>query len=55
VFGIGPATRIYLAVGATDTRKGFNGLYGLVLYSLLIVAIDVKKSRLFEQKWLFLR
>jgi transposase len=30
VFGIGPATRIYLAVGATDMRKGFNGLHGLV-------------------------
>jgi len=24
------ATRIYLAVGATDMRKGFNGLFGLV-------------------------
>jgi transposase len=30
VFGLGAATRIYLAVGATDMRKGFNGLYGLV-------------------------
>ena len=30
VFGIGPATRIYLASGATDMRKGFEGLYGLV-------------------------
>ena len=30
MFGIGPATRIYLAVGATDMRKGFEGLYGLV-------------------------
>jgi len=30
VFGMGPATRIYLAVGATDLRKGFEGLYGLV-------------------------
>ena len=30
MFGIGPATRIYLAVGATDMRKGFNGLDGLV-------------------------
>jgi transposase len=30
VFGLGPATRIYLAVGATDMRKGFDGLYGLV-------------------------
>jgi transposase len=30
MFGIGPATRIYLAVGPTDMRKGFEGLYGLV-------------------------
>lgn len=30
MFGFGPATRIYLAVGATDLRKGFEGLYGLV-------------------------
>jgi hypothetical protein len=26
MFGIGPATQIYLAVGATDMRKGFNVL-----------------------------
>jgi len=30
MFGIGPATRIYLAAGVTDMRKGFEGLYGLV-------------------------
>ncbi len=30
MFGIGPATRIYLAAEATDMRKGFEGLYGLV-------------------------
>jgi transposase len=30
MFGIGPATHIYLAAGATDMRKGFDGLYGLV-------------------------
>jgi len=30
VFGFGPATRIYVAAGATDMRKNFNGLYGLV-------------------------
>jgi transposase len=30
MFGLGPATRIYLAVSAIDMRKGFNGLYGLV-------------------------
>jgi transposase len=27
---IGPATRIYLAAGATDLRKGFEGLSDLV-------------------------
>ncbi len=26
---LGPATRIYLAPGATDMRKSFHGLYGL--------------------------
>jgi transposase len=30
MFGLGPATRIYLGVDAIDMRKGFNGLYGLV-------------------------
>jgi transposase len=30
MLGLGAATRIYLAVGSTDMRKGFEGLYGLV-------------------------
>lgn len=30
MFGLGPATRIYLALDAIDMRKGFDGLYGLV-------------------------
>jgi transposase len=30
LFGIGPVTRIYLAAGATDMRKSFEGLFGLV-------------------------
>ena len=30
MFGFGPATRIYLAAGATDMRKGYEGLFGLV-------------------------
>jgi transposase len=30
MFGLGAATRVYLAVGATDMRKGFDGLCGLV-------------------------
>jgi len=32
---MGAATRIYLAPGATDMRKSFNGLYGLVRDQLL--------------------
>ena len=35
MFGLGPATRIYLAAGGTDMRKGFDGLYGLVRDRLL--------------------
>ena len=35
MFGLGPATRIYLAAGVTDMRKGFEGLYGLVRDRLL--------------------
>jgi transposase len=30
MFGIGAATKIYLAAGATDMRKGFEGLHGIV-------------------------
>lgn len=30
MFGVGPATRIYLAAGSTDMRKSFEGLYSLV-------------------------
>src|SRR6202040_829736 len=35
MFGVGPATRIYLAAGTTDMRKSFEGLYGLVRDRLL--------------------
>ena len=35
MLGLGAATRIYLAAGATDMRKGFEGLYGLVRDRLL--------------------
>jgi transposase len=44
VFGLGPATRIYLAVGATDMRKGFEGLYGLVRDRL---GLQVQSGHLF--------
>jgi len=30
LFGVGLATKIYLAVEAVDRRKGFEGLYGAV-------------------------
>jgi len=30
MFGLGPATKIYIALEAVDMRKGFEGLYGLV-------------------------
>ncbi len=30
MFGLGPATKIYLGAAAVDMRKGFDGLYGLV-------------------------
>jgi len=30
VFGLGQATKVYVAVEAVDMRKGFDGLYGLV-------------------------
>jgi transposase len=30
MFGLGPATRIYVGVEPVDLRKGFDGLYGLV-------------------------
>lgn len=35
MFGVGAATRIYLAAGTTDLRKSFEGLYGLVCDRLL--------------------
>lgn len=30
MFAGGPATRVYVAAGTTDMRKGFEGLFGLV-------------------------
>ena len=29
MIGLGSATSVYLAAGATDMRKGFDGLYGM--------------------------
>jgi transposase len=44
MFGLGPATRIYVAVGATDMRKGFDGLYGLARDKL---GLEVRSGHLF--------
>ena len=44
MLGLGAATRIYLAVGATDMRKGFEGLYGLVRDRL---GLEVQSGHLF--------
>jgi transposase len=44
VFGLGPATRIYVALGATDMRKGYDGLYGLVRDKL---GLEVRTGHLF--------
>ena len=30
MFGLSPATKIYIAAEGVDMRKGFDGLYGLV-------------------------
>jgi transposase len=30
MFGLGPATKIFISVEAVDMRKGFDGLHGLV-------------------------
>ncbi|MBV9938754.1 MAG: IS66 family insertion sequence element accessory protein TnpB [Acidobacteriaceae bacterium] len=35
MFSLGSATRIYVAAGAIDLRKNFEGLYGLVRDQLL--------------------
>ena len=44
MFGLGPATRIYVALGATDMRKGYDGLYGLVRDKL---GLEVRSGHLF--------
>jgi transposase len=44
VFGLGPATRIYVALGATDMRKGFDGFHGIVRDRL---GLEVRTGYLF--------
>jgi transposase len=56
---LGPATRIYLAVGATDMRKGFEGLSDLVRHQFkedplsghLFVFANRRKTRLKVLYW----
>ena len=36
MLGFGSATRVYVAVGTTDMRKGFEGLFGIVRDRLMI-------------------
>jgi len=58
MFGLGPATKVYLALGATDMRKGFEGPYGLVRDRLLCEPISGCLRRLCRclvsanEKWL---
>jgi transposase len=59
MFGLGPATKVYLAAGATDLRKGFEGLYGLVrdrlglepLSGHLVLFCNRERSRLKVLFW----
>ena len=44
MFGLGPATRIYVALGATDMRKGYDGLYGIARDKL---GLEVRSGHLF--------
>jgi len=59
MFGVGVATKIYLAAGATDMRKGFDGLYGLVRDQLgcdpmsghLFLFANARRTRLKVMVW----
>jgi transposase len=59
MFGLGPATRIYIAVDAVDMRKGFDGLYGVVRDQLgedplsghLFLFINRSRTRLKALVW----
>ena len=57
--GFGSATRVYVAIGATDMRKGFEGLFGIVRDRLMIdplsghvfVFCNARKNRLKILYW----
>ena len=61
MFGLGPATKIYIAVESVDMRKGFDGLYGLVrdrlgedpLSGHLFLFTNRGRSRLKALVWVF--
>ncbi|MDH4411480.1 MAG: IS66 family insertion sequence element accessory protein TnpB [Verrucomicrobiales bacterium] len=54
-----PATRVFVVTGATDVRKGFNGLYGIVANRLgldptsghLFVFCNVSRNRIEVLLW----
>jgi len=59
MIGFGSATRVYLATGATDMRKGFDGLYGMArdrlgidpLSGHLFVFCNSRRNRLKVLYW----
>jgi transposase len=59
MIGLGLATKVYVAVGATDLRKGFEGLFGLVrdrlqvdpLSGHLLVFCNAGRTRLKVLYW----
>jgi transposase len=44
MLGLSPATRVYVATGAVDMRKGFEGLFGIVRDTL---SLDPLSGHLF--------
>jgi transposase len=59
MFGMSPATKIYIGVEAIDMRKGFEGLYGLVrdhlgqdpLSGYLFLFTNCSRTRLKALMW----
>ena len=59
MFGVGVATKVYVAAGATDMRKGFEGLHGIVRDQLgcdplsghLFLFANAKRTRLKVLLW----